>query len=123
MAIETAKCPKCSSDARRTGVTKEAAGLVKHMVCGTCGHKFHVSLGDPVPCVASADLPDRTIRYYGPNYGKAIHSNLAIGTATACGEQPVGDGGDQKVAVHIFNKGADRCRCGQATPDWAPPLG
>jgi len=44
MATETAKCPKCGGNARRTGMTKEDGHLVKHMVCGTCGHTFKVKL-------------------------------------------------------------------------------
>ena len=71
MAMETAKCPKCGKDARRTGMTLESgqltippakmspmspltgirprspsasARLTKHMACGTCGHAFKVRL-------------------------------------------------------------------------------
>lgn len=73
-------------------------------------------------CCGSAVLPDRTIRYYGPNYGDSVHANLTQGNEDVCGEQPIGDGGDQKVAVHIFDKGSALCRCGTATPEDAPPL-
>lgn len=72
-----------------------------------------------LPRIGSAVLTDRTIRYYGPNYGTAIHANLTQDNETSCGEQPVGDGGDQKVAVHVFNKGSKLCLCGRATPDEA----
>jgi len=44
MAMETAKCPKCGKDARRTGEMKGSDALIKHMVCGTCGHTFEVKL-------------------------------------------------------------------------------
>ena len=44
MAMETAKCRKCGKNTRRTGMTKEGGKLVKHMVCGTCGHRFKVKL-------------------------------------------------------------------------------
>ena len=44
MAMETAKCPKCGKNTRRTGMTKEGGKLVKHMVCGTCCHSFKVKL-------------------------------------------------------------------------------
>lgn len=73
-------------------------------------------------CCGSAELPDRTIRYYGPNYGDYVHSNLTLGNETSCGEQPIGDGGDQKVAVHVFDKMSYVCRCRIATPEDAPPL-
>lgn len=73
-------------------------------------------------CCGSAVLPDRTIRYYGPNYGNSVHANLTLGNETGCGEQEIGDGGDQKVAVHVFDKAASVCLCGAATPEDAPPI-
>lgn len=46
MATEKARCPRCGNAARLTltGVTKdgERLVLVKHMVCGVCGHAFKV---------------------------------------------------------------------------------
>jgi transcription elongation factor Elf1 len=44
MPMEKAKCPKCRKNARRTGITKEGGKIIKHMICGTCGHRFKVKL-------------------------------------------------------------------------------